>query len=1498
LEQLKMKGRTFRVFVSSTFSDLKAERNALQIWVFPKLRALCEQRGYKFQAVDLRWGVPDEAAIDQQTTHICLEEISRCRRLSPRPNFLMLLGDRYGWCPSPSSIPAGEFSALKPHLDALGARLIEQWYRLDENAVPPEWVLQPRRGELEDCAPCEGWAPVERVLRGSLLRAAERSGLDAQALRRYRASATELEIVDGALDRKKAPDAQEHVFAFFRRITNLGDVERALSATPSQAAGASQLLTEPIAARDLLDTRDGKWDREAWARVEQLKATIRERLGANVWDRYEASWNGEGLDLDKIGAPIGKPESPDEMEFPAGTLCSEVWQRLSRVMTEQMNALDSQTADSVASEREVHEAFRSDRVRGFVGRAEPLAAIARYLAAGPARPLVVHGSSGSGKSALMARAVEAARARHPNALVAQRYIGAAPGASEVSPMLRSLCMEISRGMGIDETTVPFDYATLTNEFPKRLDLATAKRPIFVFLDALDQLGAADSGRRLLWLPRELPLHSRIIVSTIPDESCQCFSELRAAAEEGDLVGVSPMSVDDAGAVLDGWLAQAVPQRTLNSEQRGYVLSRFRECGLPLFLKLAFEEARRWHSYDGVPSAGLADDLPGLIRALFRRLSQPEQHGPVLLGRAVGYLAAARFGLSDDEMLDLLWRDEDAREEFEQRNEHHALPAGIRTMPAVIWSRMYFDLEPYLTEREVFGVRLLGFYHRQLADVAAEEYLGRPDHARMHNRLADYFAERWTIPDTHALVELPEHLVNADREPEARELLLRYQWLDTKLRATDISWLLADYERFDLGRHEACGLVEGAIRLSRHVLTLHPDQLASHLRARMLDEPEPGIRTLLDQALAVSPPALVPVRSSLDAPGGVLRHSLAYAPQGTSSVLSGFALSADGGTLATSVTINQTTRLTVWDVSSGQIVRQIPGRSHVSLSANGHTLACGDDRGEITIWDVGSGKLIRKISDRGSNVRSALSADGRFLLSVTTSFKVWDVESGELLRSVDYFQDHGRRFQAFAMSRHGEAAVLVDTDRTLEVWDLVSGTTGQSRDEPRSIFRATAPEGGVIAAAVSDDGRTVVLCIGPTILTQTSYLPTQMMIWDIDAARASRMLEDEAGFANLAISADGRMAVTSSPVGAPYDSRDRRALKVWDLVDGKLAAALTGLSQPSQAVRLSADGRTAVSTDLGNLLKVWDLSPESIARTRLEARTPHEGWVGISAVAVADDGETAVVASEGTLKVWDVPSNTPAKTLRGHQNSVSAIRMSQDRRFAISCSNDKTVRVWDLQSGSLVHALEGHQMPVFGLALSRNATIAVSGSDDGTLRVWDIATGSLVRTLHGHTRWVRDVALSADGSMVVSAAFDGTLRFWELATGTAVRVIEGVTSGSGLGGGLAVSASGLVTFKRLFERDESGLEVRDLASGDLLYRMIVGPVNALAMSDDGRIVATVCARELNVWDLDSRRSLTSFYGDAFFSCVAATSDGHRIVAGDEAGRVHVFDLVTGSVKLDH
>jgi len=46
--------KIFRVFVSSTFTDMKQERGILQRDAFPRLEKFCEENGTSFQAVDER----------------------------------------------------------------------------------------------------------------------------------------------------------------------------------------------------------------------------------------------------------------------------------------------------------------------------------------------------------------------------------------------------------------------------------------------------------------------------------------------------------------------------------------------------------------------------------------------------------------------------------------------------------------------------------------------------------------------------------------------------------------------------------------------------------------------------------------------------------------------------------------------------------------------------------------------------------------------------------------------------------------------------------------------------------------------------------------------------------------------------------------------------------------------------------------------------------------------------------------------------------------------------------------------------------------------------------------------------------------------------------------------------------------------------------------------------------------------------------------------------
>lgn len=89
-----IENRQIRVFVSSTFQDMKTERDYLMQTVFPRLRKKAAERDVSFIELDLRWGITEEEASKGKVVQVCLNEID-----NSHPFFIGLLGDRYGWCP-------------------------------------------------------------------------------------------------------------------------------------------------------------------------------------------------------------------------------------------------------------------------------------------------------------------------------------------------------------------------------------------------------------------------------------------------------------------------------------------------------------------------------------------------------------------------------------------------------------------------------------------------------------------------------------------------------------------------------------------------------------------------------------------------------------------------------------------------------------------------------------------------------------------------------------------------------------------------------------------------------------------------------------------------------------------------------------------------------------------------------------------------------------------------------------------------------------------------------------------------------------------------------------------------------------------------------------------------------------------------------------------------------------------------------------------------------
>ncbi len=670
---------------------------------------------------------------------------------------------------------------------------------------------------------------------------------------------------------------------------------------------------------------------------------------------------------------------------------------------------------------------------------------------------------------------------------------------------------------------------------------------------------------------------------------------------------------------------------------------------------------------------------------------------------------------------------------------------------------------------------------------------------LHAKLADGYRAQcqggaWHAgpADGYYFENLARHLKLAGREDELRELLLEPRWLQAKLQAAGAHALTLDYE--ELPEDEDLRLVQGALRLSSHVIERDPDQLAPQMMGRLLEFESQALTGLREGCRELpAKPWLEPQWPTLAPPGTALLRTLA----GHSGWVSAVALTADG---RRAVSASHDHTLKVWDVETGQALRTLAGHSlgvtAVALRADGRRAVSASDDGTLKVWDVETGEALRTLEGHSDEVTAvALTADGRRAVSVSLGqgLIVWDLTTGEALYTLN---SHVPWENAVALAVNGRRALAVLLDRTLGVWDVEAG---------EALRTLEGHSNGVNAVALTADGRRAAsVSNGKTL-----------KVWDVETGEALSTFEHYGGGVRaVALTLDGQRAVSVS-----WD----QTLKVWNVETGEALRTLEGHSDFVSAVALAAHGRRAVSASWDQTLKVWDVETGEALRT-LEG---HGG--AVRAVALTTDGRRAVSTSiDRTLKVWNVETGKPLRTLEGHIGL--AVALTADGQRAVSVSSDETLKEWDVETGEALRTLEGHSDFVSAVALTADGRRAVSASHGGTLKVWDVETGEALRTLEGHTNWVTAVALTADGRRAVSASGDQTLKVWDLATGEALRTRAGHRDSVRA---VALTADGR---RAVSASDDKSVAVWDMESGATVCHFVGDAAfDAVAVSADGELI---------------------------------------------------------------
>ncbi|KAM4738512.1 NACHT domain- and WD repeat-containing protein 1 [Anableps anableps] len=1366
-----------RVFISSTFTDMSSERKVLLEKAYPEVRSFCSSLGLVFEVVDLSWGIRNVPFGDHEACEIFLQEIQTCQKISAGPAFVGLLGNRYGHRPLPRLIPEKQFEVLLSKLskNPEGVQQLQEWFRKDNNSVPPTYVLQPitaRFPHYSDLRPemaklhdndLLSWRITEsqllQLLRSAAAEAEAAGDITAEQKQLFYSSVTERELQEGVWK----DDCQSSALLFVREI-------------PRQ-----RMRDGPKRLAKFMDiTMEGLLDAEA----QELLTGLKSRL-------YATSKKILNLHCVELSKGSIDPKRKEHAQY-LDSICQQfVSQMTTRIREKVVPAgegrrrkiwgsteKDEEESDWVVEEARQHSVMAAELSKCLHGREGLLGKICLAMWDSTAvhhGPLVVHGAAGMGKTTLLCKlAQEMQDVLEARAVLVIRLLAANhPQRPNINLVLHSICVQVC--LACDLAPPPLlsvsSHLELQRFFQNMLESVSQQgNTLLLILDSLEQLADEHQAHKLLWLPTDVPPNVHLLVSM--DTVSEAFATMRLKlGAAGNVFEVERLSRDEGEQIMESYLQ--VSQRTLTREQKDAVLQSFQANGSPLHLQLLLSAAKRWTSFTPSTKLLLGASPQEVMSQLLLKLE--EKHGKELVGGALGCIVLARRGLLEAELYDVMSLDDDIISEV-YRYSLPPTPSLIR-LPPLLWARLKRDLEDQLEVRWTDGVAVVAFSSRLLSEAVKARYLTPERRGRTHRILAEYFLGRWSgklkpaalpgltlllsdrkvppqplwfapgLANVRKLQELPYHLLHAGLWEELRqEVTGSAEWLYCKSRVCGVSSVISDLDQ--CSQYMDCsetGLVRDALTLmkpSLDVLSGHMDQslFYSELLARLSSLSSTFCTVIgrlcgqCDNWLQMCPePVLIPKSSFLQQPGGALQHTLT-APHG------GVLCLDVGVAVRLLVTGSADGVVAVWSLVDKHLLQVLQGPSAAILSVKiiesfAHCLSLAAD-GSLRRWSLKSGQQLLCIQVAGSAGSASSSVhlqvlDQLLFVHTWTQVKVWKQDGTEIY--LDSSEDAWLVLGVLG----GSVVFLQDSDR-VRIYDPVTGTQTVVRltRSLTPVIAVTSPERGSVFV-LSDDGFLHQISrTGQQTVAEFPLLPSLVLLsedekiliagWERTLSLFNVCGDSVDGFLDLRHDDEVLSACVSSDCKHIVSGAADQLIRIWSVTTGHLLDALCGCNAPVTSLLLH-DGFVVSASTAAASVQLWSLNYDP--RHKPPAHIP----AGSAHAAVTKDGNQVFYVrhhSQREVMSWNNRTGSLSERLPVSAE-VSCLELAQHKRLLFCGLRSGTVLIYPLSlpQETLCIPPPESRSPVLCLAVApQEKHLAVAYED--SVRLFEITSRDDFPTVEG------------------------------------------------------------------------------------------------------------------------------------------------------------------------
>ncbi len=229
--------------------------------------------------------------------------------------------------------------------------------------------------------------------------------------------------------------------------------------------------------------------------------------------------------------------------------------------------------------------------------------------------------------------------------------------------------------------------------------------------------------------------------------------------------------------------------------------------------------------------------------------------------------------------------------------------------------------------------------------------------------------------------------------------------------------------------------------------------------------------------------------------------------------------------------------------------------------------------------------------------------------------------------------------------------------------------------------------------------------------------------------------------------------------------------LWDLSEGRPAAALAGIPGPVHALAFSRDGRRlAVGAGLparSGIVRVYSV-PDG---TKIHEFTGH-GDVVFALAFRPDGGQLASASFDQTVRFWDLGRGRPAGIFRGHSDFVYTLAYTPEGKALFSAGKDRTIKRINSHTQKEERTYSSHDDDVLAVAIQPDGKRFVSAGNEPQLRWWTFDGDRPIARRGGHSGPVQRLVFSGDGRRLLSVGGDGSVRLWNGQTGEPIRPLPG------------------------------------------------------------------------------------------------------------------------------